>query len=215
MHHFPFCAVLCCSLVLCCALFCWQGSQAPDVPATSQMSLLEQLLWHGDIKQGANPQGTQQGNTSGSGSSGSAAPASPNVPYPSHGSSISTWLQQLLVRFVLGRLDVQLLDCRCQFVAPWQLGPSSLLAPHAQQGQHCDGVALALRSLAVQPGAGAGVGGGTCQADAASQGASLREAAGEHGGMLAWPAATSGLLCACCLCVLCQQLATAMHRCIM
>lgn len=110
-----------------------------------------------------------------------------------NGSSFRGWLRQLLVKFSLGRLDVQLQDCRCQFVVPWQLGPQSQLPEQAAKQQH-DGIALSVRLLTVSPGNAAPDFAAASPGNV--QGASLHEALGED----AWPRGWSVCLGGCLRC---------------
>lgn len=154
-----------------------QGVQLPQCPAAAQLAVLDQLLWHA-AKSSASAGGRGGRNNSSDSTPDGASGSS---------SSFKGWAKQLLVRFALGRLDVQLQDCRCQFVVPRVLGPQSQLPAHQVQQQY-DGVALSMRLLTVSPqsdaaGAGAATTGAAAAAASLStsnmQGASLHEAVGE------------------------------------
>jgi len=77
---------------------------------------------------------------------------------------------------MLGHLDVQLQDCRCQFVVPWQLGPQSQLPAQQAKQQH-DGVALSIRMLTIIPDSSAAAG-SAAASPRNVQGASLHDAVG-------------------------------------
>lgn len=138
-----------------------QGVQLPNSPAAAQLAVLDQLLWH--RKHSRSGSSTADGGGGGGGSSG-----------------FKGWISQLLLKATLGRLDVQLQDCRCQFVVPWLLGPQSQL-PEQQARQQYDGVALSMRLLTVTPDSRAPAAGSVPAASPGNvQGASLHEAVGEH-----------------------------------
>jgi hypothetical protein len=120
--------------------------------------VLDQLLWH--RKQAAAGSNSSSNAPDGSGGSGGGTSG-----------TFRSWLSRLLLEMTLGRLDVQLQDCRCQFVVPWQLGPQSQL-PAQQAQQQFDGAALSIRLLTVSPSNAAASPGGV-------QGASLHEALGK------------------------------------
>jgi hypothetical protein len=69
------------------------------------------------------------------------------------GSKASTgrwaWVRQWLLKAVLGLVELQLDDVRCQYVVPGQLGPEA--AQQQDAGQR-DGVAVRIRSLVLTPG---------------------------------------------------------------
>jgi hypothetical protein len=143
-----------------CVPFALQDAQLPRCPAAAQLAVLDQLLWHKSSKSSSSATGT-----SGNASSGSSG-------------TFKGWLSQLMLKFTLGRLDVQLQDCRCQFVVPWQLGPQSQL-PEQQALQQFDGVALSIRLLTVVPHSSR-AGSSTAAASSGNvQGASLHEAVGK------------------------------------
>jgi hypothetical protein len=60
-----------------------------------------------------------------------------------------SWLRQWLLTAVLGLVELQLEDIRCQYVVPGQLGPEAVQQQHAGQR---DGIAVSIRSLALTPG---------------------------------------------------------------
>lgn len=137
-----------------------QGMQLPHSPAAAQLAVLDQLLWQ--RKHSTNSSSAADGG----GGGGST-------------SSFKGWVSQLLLKATLGRLDVQLQDCRCQFVVPWLLGPQSQL-PEQQARQQYDGVALSMRLLTITPDSRAPAAGSVPAAAPGNvQGASLHEAVGE------------------------------------
>lgn len=143
----------------CCSLLLMQGTQLPRSAAAAQLAVLDQLLWQ------------RKHTTAGSTSSSSSAPDSDGSSSSASTGTFRGWLSRLLLEMTLGRLDVQLQDCRCQFVVPWQLGPQSQL-PSQQAQQQFDGAALSIRLLTVNPSATAAASPGGVQ------GASLHEALG-------------------------------------
>lgn len=139
-----------------CAFVAMQGAQLPQSPAAAQLAVLDQLLWQRKHSRGSNSSPDGGGSIS---------------------NSLKGWVSQLLLKAMLGRLDVQLQDCRCQFVVPWLLGPQSQL-PEQLAKQQYDGVSLHMRLLTVTPDSNAAS--ATAAASPSNvQGASLHEAVGE------------------------------------
>lgn len=62
-----------------------------------------------------------------------------------HGSGFWQWV----LKAALGLVELQLDDCRCQYVVQGQLGPQ---AQQQQQQQQRDGIAFSIRSLVLAPG---------------------------------------------------------------
>lgn len=148
-------------LVAAAPLLLQQGTQLPRSAADAQLAVLDQLLWQ------------RKHTTAGSSSSRSVPDGDGSSSSGSGTGTFRGWLSRLLLEMTLGRLDVQLQDCRCQFVVPWQLGPQSqLLSQQAQQ--QFDGAALSIRLLAVSPSTTAAAHPGGVQ------GASLHEALGKQ-----------------------------------
>jgi hypothetical protein len=98
------------------------------------------------------------------------------------GSKASTgrwaWVRQWLLKAVLGLVELQLDDVRCQYVVPGQLGPEA--AQQQDAGQR-DGIAVSIRSLVLTPGvaAASGAAPGATSGGTATNGANEGPAAGE------------------------------------
>lgn len=156
-----------------------QGVQLPRSPAAAQLAVLDQLLW-------------PRKHTTTSSSSSSAT-----ADMHSNGASSGTfrsWLSQLALKMALGRLDVQLKDCCCQLVVPWQLGPQSQLPGQASKQQY-DGAAVNIRMLTVSPSSSAAGGSNAAASSGNVQGASLHNAIGKGHA----PCVAVAPLCACSL----------------
>lgn len=89
----------------------------PDLAAAGQLDVLEELLWH-DSSSSAGSQG-----------------------------SSTTWLRDWFLKAALGRVELQLQDCRVQYVAPGQLGPAAAGKPV----QLKDAIAISVRSAVLAP----------------------------------------------------------------
>lgn len=63
-----------------------------------------------------------------------------------------SWVRQWLLKAVLGLVELQLEDVRCQYVVPGQLGPEAAKQQHAGQR---DGIAVSVRLLVLTPGVAA------------------------------------------------------------
>jgi hypothetical protein len=84
------------------------------------------------------------------------------------------WVRQWLLKAVLGLVELQLDDVRCQYVVPGQLGPGA--AQQQDAGQR-DGVAVSIRSLVLTP----GVAVASAAAPAATSGSAAATAGGAAG----------------------------------
>jgi hypothetical protein len=153
-----------------------QGVQPPRSPAAAQLAVLDQLLWpRKHTTTTTSSSASAEGHSNGAGSG-----------------TFRSWLSQLALKLTLGRLDVQLKDCCCQFVVPWQLGPQSQLPEQASKQQY-DGAAVNIRLLTVSPSSSAAGGSNAAASSGNVQGASLHNAFGkEH--VPCEPAAWLGVL---------------------
>jgi hypothetical protein len=139
-----------------------QGVQLPRSPAAAQLAVLDQLLWPRKDQTTSSRSAPADGYSNGAGSG-----------------SFRSRLSQLALKLTFGRLDVQLKDCCCQLVVPWQLGPQSQLPEQASRQQY-DGAAVNIRLLTVSPSSSAVGGSNAAAASGKVQGASLHDAFGKE-----------------------------------